>query len=272
MPKKSALQFAEQGQFSQSRAFAGQVLYAQGMAATHMYVIKDGEVDLYLVRDEKRTVVETLRKGQCFGLEPHLASQVRIHNAAARTDCELFLIDNKTVHAAISDSSQLVQSMLDTLSERLSVTHMLIATRVNDQPDLLIYARMLHLLGAAEVGKHAFQTRANATGNEPVLARPLLQEVFVNARALFGHSDRHVQSCLSKLMKLQVLRVEDLHGTGKRVVFSPQDIVSQVRNMVSADALAAVQKVDYPDRGQQASFPAQAGAFDLKTMPLQPTK
>lgn len=235
MSKESALQFAERGRFSQARAFAGEVLYTEGMPATHMYVIKDGEIDLYLVRDEKRTVVETLKKGQCFGIEPHLVNQVRMHNAAARTYCELFLIDNKAINTALGDSPDLVKSMLDTMSERLAVAHKVIATRVNFQPDLLIYARLLYLLGIADVGKQAVQVRGSSNAKDAVVARPLLQDVYTNARLMFGHSDRHIQGCIGKLMQLHLIRIEDEHGHGKQVLFSPRDIVNQVRNIVSAD-------------------------------------
>ena len=234
MSKETALQFAEGGKYSQVRAFAGEILYTEGMPAAHMYVIKDGEIDLYLVRDEKRTVVETLKKGQCFGIEPHLANQFRTHNAAARTYCELFLIDNKSISTAIGESPSLVQSMLDTLSERLSVAHKLIATRINYQPDLVIYARLLYLLGIADIGKSSVSSRGAVSGKEAVPARPLLQDVFTNARMMFGHSDKHIQACLSKLMTLHIIRVEDGPG-GKQVIFSPKDIVSQVSKVVAND-------------------------------------
>lgn len=235
VPKALALQFAERGQFSQVRAFAGEILYTVGMPAAHMYVVKDGEVDLYLVEDEKRTVVETLRKGQCFGLEPHLPTQARSHNAAARTYCELVLIDNQVVNRATAASPDLVRSMLDTLSERLSVAHGLIATRVNYQSDLLIYAQLLYLLGIADVGKQAVHGRTSAAGQAAPLARPLLQDVFTNARLMFGHSDKHIRGCLGKLLSLHLIRIDDDRGTGKQVLFSPRDIVVQVRKLVSAD-------------------------------------
>ncbi|EHR73752.1 cyclic nucleotide-binding protein [Burkholderiales bacterium JOSHI_001] len=234
-PTASALQFAERGHFSQVRAFAGEVLYTQDMPAGHMYVIKDGEVDLYLVRDEKRTVVETLKKGQCFGLEPHLHQQVRLHNAAARTYCELFLVDNETVTDAMAASPDLVQSLLDTLSQRLSVAHQLIATRVNYQSDLLIYAQLLQLLGLADIGKPAPSLRGGPAAQSAPLARPLLQDVYTNARLMFGHSDTHIRGCLGKLLALHLIRIEDERGAGKQVLFAPKDIVAQVRKAVSPD-------------------------------------
>ncbi len=232
-----ALRFAEQGQHAQMRAFAGEVLYTAGMPATHMYVVKDGEVDLYLVRDEKRTVVETLRRGQCFGIEPHQQAQVRVHNAAARTYCELYLIDHAAARDALAASPTLVRGMMDTLSERLAVAHEVIARRANFQPDLLIYAQLLALLGAADLGRQGPQAAAPRGRESPTngMARPMLQEVFTTARLLFGHSDKHIRSCLGKLAGLHLIRIDDERGTGKQVLFSPRDIVAQVRKLVAGD-------------------------------------
>lgn len=47
MHNLSALAFAEKGTFTGMRAFAGDVLYTEGMPNSHMYVIKEGEVDTY---------------------------------------------------------------------------------------------------------------------------------------------------------------------------------------------------------------------------------
>jgi CRP-like cAMP-binding protein len=245
MPRDSALQFAERGQFSQVRAFAGDVLYTAGMPADQMYVVKDGEVDLYLVRDEKRTVVETLKKGQCFGMEPHLQQHVRIHNAMARTYCELFVITNEALSKEIDDSPDLVRSLLHTMSERLSVAHKLIAARVNYQNDLQIYAQMLYLLGIADLGKQTTNPRGNGAGQVAQIARPRLHDVFVNARLMFGHSDKHIRACLGKLLGLHLIRVEDERGDGKQVLFSPKDIVAQVRKVVNSDVDNDKQSYEY---------------------------
>jgi CRP-like cAMP-binding protein len=245
MSRESALQFAERGQFSQVRAFAGDVLYTEGMPAAHMYVIKDGDVDLYLVRDEKRTVVETLTKGQCFGMEPHLQQHKRIHNAKARTYCELFLVTNEALAHAVAATPDLVQSLLHTMSERLAVAHKLIAAHVNYQSDLLIYAQLLYLLGNADLGKQqASSTRWTANSPAPI-ARPSVQDVFVNARLMFGHPDKHIRNCLGKLQSLHLIRIEDERGAGKQVLFSPKDIVTQVRKVVDAEVENDKQSYEY---------------------------
>lgn len=261
MTRESALTFAETGRFSQLRAFAGDVLYTEGMPAPHLYVVKEGVVDLYLVREEKRTVVETLGPGQCFGIEPHLPMlQARVHNAAARTYCELYVVDAGTVGQAIAAAPQLAQGLLDTLSERLADARELIARRVNFQPELLMYAQMLQLVGQAELGRGTASvgTRAHGRGRHghagghghggapgAGLARPLLQDVLNHARVLFGHSDRHVRGCLGKLLNLHLIRIEDEHGVGKQVLYSPADIVSQVRKVIGNDADAERQSHQY---------------------------
>lgn len=251
MSTSSALLFAEAGSFSQVRAFAGDVLYTEGMPALHLYVVKEGEVDLYLVRDEKRTVVETLRRGQCFGFEPQLAQPARLHCAAARSYCELYVVDNASAAKSLAGASDLLQGMLVTAAERLAAAHELIARRVSFQPELLAYAQMLQLAGLAELGQQkeapggARRRPAANDAQAPELARPTLQGVVNHARLLFGHSDRHIRACLGKLVNLHLVRIEDERGNGKQLVYAPRDIVGQVRKAVSGDPEAARQAHQY---------------------------
>jgi CRP-like cAMP-binding protein len=181
-------------------------------------VIKKGEVDLYMVREEKRVVVERLGKGQCFGMTPHLPKSTRINNA--------------TVESQLKATSELGHSLLQTLSDRLSVAHELVATRVNYQPDLLVCAQLLLLLGMAEIGKATALARHLAPGAQPPSARVLLQDVVHNARLMFGHSDKHISGVLAKLINLHLVHIED-DGNGKRVQCVPRDIVSQARKVAT---------------------------------------
>jgi CRP-like cAMP-binding protein len=223
------LQFARENGCSQLRAFAGDVLYKEGMPATNLYVVREGEVDLFHVRDGKRTVVETLRKGQCFGIEPHLEQPVRMHNAAARSYCELALVNLHDLAESVADSAGLTQGLLRSLSERLVAAHRLIATRVNYQPELQVYAQILYLLGMADVGRAAVVLRPGAEARSPQ-AQPMLQEVVHNAKLMLGHSERHIMACLGRV------HIEDDSGSGKRVRFAVRDIVAQVRRLVAGDS------------------------------------
>lgn len=240
--------------FTQQRFYSGDVLYTEGMPAHHLYVIKEGAVDIYMVREEKRVVVETLGPGQCFGVPTQLVQGRRSNNAAARSYCELYLVGYDTLEAELADTPKFTRGLLRSLVERLETAHELIAQRVNYQPDILVYAQLLHLLGIAEVGR----PRNDVRGGQPVLASPLLTDVFTQARGMLGHSDLHIRNIIGKLMRLHLIRVEDETGHGKRVIFSPRDIVAQARRItedsedtgkvsyeyVSVDEFAAMVDVD----------------------------
>lgn len=242
--------------FTQQRFYSGDVLYTEGMPAHHLYVIKEGAVDIYMVREEKRVVVETLGPGQCFGVPTQLVQGRRSNNAAARSYCELYLLGYDTLESELAETPKFTRGLLRSLVERLEVAHELIAQRVNYQPDILVYAQLLHLLGIAEVGRQRNDARSG--GGQAVLASPLLTEVFTQARGMLGHSDLHIRNCIGKLMRLHLVRVEDETGYGKRVIFSPRDIVAQARRIaedsedtgkvsyeyVSVDEFAAMVDVD----------------------------
>ncbi|MGM9424820.1 cyclic nucleotide-binding domain-containing protein [Hydrogenophaga sp. MI9] len=227
--------------FTQQRFYAGDVLYTEGMPGHHLYVIKDGSVDIYMVREEKRVVVETLGPGQCFGVATQLVQGRRGNNAAARSYCELYLVGYETLERELGETPKFTPGLLRSLVERLAVAHELIATRVNYQPDILVYAQLLNLLGIAEVGRTKNELRSTAA--QPVLASPLLTDVFVQARALLGHSDVHIRNSITKLLMLHLIRIDDEKGNGKRVIFSPKDIVVQARRIVADHT--DTEKVDY---------------------------
>lgn len=232
MNKKAApvpMPIDEAGHYTQQRAYAGDMIYTEGMACSHMYVVKEGEVDIYMIREEKRVVVETLGRGQCFGMTPRLLNGSRTNNAVAKTYCELYLIENSELDAGLENTPRLVRGILRTLAEQATASNELIATRVNYQPDVLVYAQLLYILGIADIGKH----KAEAKGAQSALASPTLSDVFASARALLGHSDVHIRNSVGTLLMLHLVRIDDEKGNGKRVIFAPKDIVAQARKIAS---------------------------------------
>ncbi len=220
----------EDDHFTQQRFYAGDVIYTEGMCSSHMYVIKEGEVDFYVIREEKRVVIRTLGKGQCFGMDSRLLNRGRATNASARTYCELYLIENDKLDEELHRLPKLMRGVLCTLAKQSAVDNELIATRINYQPDILIYAQLLYLLGIADIGKQ--KADADANHSHSALAKPMLSDVFVSARVLFGHADVHIRESIGKLAMLHLVRIADENGEGKRVIFAPKDILRQAR-MVS---------------------------------------
>jgi len=96
-------------------------------------------------------VVDTLSKGQCFGMNSKLLNSGRTLNAAARTYSEFYVIDGVTVDRYLRQAPELVRSMLTSMAARIAHASEVIATKVNYQPDILVYAHLLQILGMTEL-------------------------------------------------------------------------------------------------------------------------
>lgn len=219
---------------TQLRAYAGDVLYTEGMPSSHLYVIKEGEVDLYMVREEKRVVIDTLTRGHVFGATPQLLNGRRTDNAVAKTYCEFYLVDAESLASVLDDTPKLLRGILKTLAMRASRASEVIASRVNFQPEIVTYAQLLSLIGAAQVPLQARKADARAAA-QPVIARPALAAVFAQARQLFGHSDVHIRHILGKLLMLHLIQLDEDRDGAKCVVFSPGEIVAKARKAGEAD-------------------------------------
>ena len=121
----------EDDHFTQQRFYAGDVIYTEGMYSSHMYVIKEGEVDFYVIREEKRVVIRILGKGQCFGMDARLLNSGRATNASARTYCELYLVENEKLDEELHRLPKLMRGVLCTLAKQSTVDNELIATRID---------------------------------------------------------------------------------------------------------------------------------------------
>lgn len=217
---------------TQLRAYAGDVLYTEGMPSSHLYVIKEGEVDLYMVREEKRVVVETLSRGHVFGATPQLLNGRRTDNAVAKTYCEFCLIDAAALDSALQRTPSLLRGILSTLAMRAARASEVIASRVNFQPEIVTYANLLSLVGAVHLPLRKGDPRG---APNHLVARPPLHVVFAQARQLFGHSDVHIRHILGKLLMLHLVQIEDDRDGTKCLVFSPGEIVSRARKAGEAD-------------------------------------
>jgi CRP-like cAMP-binding protein len=227
--------------FSQARAYTGDVLFTEKMSGTQVYIIKEGQVDLFLMREERRVVVESLTKGQCFGMNSSLLNNGRAANAMAATYTEFYLVDGSSLEAYLGATPKPIRSMLTTLASRVSTMSELIATRVNYQPEVLVYAQLLQIVGFAELGGK--KADARSAGDKQVLASVLLADFFAQVRVILGHSDLHFRHTLGKLLRQHLIRVEDETGNGKRVIFSPKDIVGLAKKLTSNDK--EKDKMDY---------------------------
>jgi CRP-like cAMP-binding protein len=215
------------------RAYSGDVLYTEGMPISHAYLIKEGEVDIYMIREEKRVVVETLTAGHCFGILPKiLLGDKRTDNARAKTYCEFYLINESDINALIRKTPFLIQSILKTNAYQIDRANDVISSRVNFQSDLIVFAELLHIVGMASVASQ----KSAAKAAQPLLAKASIKSIFGHARILLGQSDVHIRDTLGKFITNHLVQMEEDRVGGKCLVFSPKDIVTRARKLEAADA------------------------------------
>ena len=94
---------------------AGQVIFQEGQPGDLMYVIKEGEVDIYVHGQH----VETVGAGGVVGEMALIDNSARSATAVARTDCKLVPLDegrfNIFVHQIPFFSIQVMRVMADRL-------------------------------------------------------------------------------------------------------------------------------------------------------------
>ncbi|HEY9858379.1 MAG TPA: cyclic nucleotide-binding domain-containing protein [Candidatus Obscuribacterales bacterium] len=95
---------------------ADQVIFEIGQPAELMYGILAGEVGLLI----NNRVVETLERGEVFGVGALIGAKTRTYTAVAETDCQLAFLDQKRFLFAVQETPIFALEVMKSYSERLS--------------------------------------------------------------------------------------------------------------------------------------------------------
>ena len=99
-----------------------QVIFKEGQPGNVGYLVRSGEVTIYKIIDEKKTVLNTLGPGEVFGEMRIITKQPRTACAEAAEFCELVIIDKETLYSMLKKSPKMVQSITLLLIKRLAST------------------------------------------------------------------------------------------------------------------------------------------------------
>lgn len=94
---------------------AGETIFKTGEAGTAMYIVKSGEVELYLGEH----LVETVGTEGVFGEMALVDKSPRSATAIAKSDCELRLIEEKQFLFMVQETPLFALKVLRTLTHRL---------------------------------------------------------------------------------------------------------------------------------------------------------
>nr|WP_290221571.1 cyclic nucleotide-binding domain-containing protein [Trichocoleus desertorum] len=93
-----------------------QVIFEIGQPAELMYGILSGTVGLLI----NNRVIETLERGEVFGVGALIGAKTRTYTAVAETECELAFLDQKRFLFAVQETPIFALEVMKSYSERLS--------------------------------------------------------------------------------------------------------------------------------------------------------
>jgi CRP/FNR family cyclic AMP-dependent transcriptional regulator len=94
---------------------AGDTIFDEGQAGDFMYVVLEGEVDLYI----HGQLVETLREGGVLGEMALLDSSPRTARAVARTGCKLVPVNQKRFNLLVQHTPDFAIQIMRVMAGRL---------------------------------------------------------------------------------------------------------------------------------------------------------
>lgn len=94
---------------------AGQTIFSAGDEGKVMYVVAEGEVDIWL----GQVVAETVSPGGIFGEMALIDQHVRSADAIARTDCKVVVVDQKRFQFLVSETPFFALQVMGIMAERL---------------------------------------------------------------------------------------------------------------------------------------------------------
>jgi CRP-like cAMP-binding protein len=94
---------------------AGQVVFNEGDAAEHMYVVLDGSIDITI----NGVPVGTAEQGEAFGELALIDQTSRSGSAVAKTDCRIVPIDRRRFLFMVTETPNFALQLMGTMAERL---------------------------------------------------------------------------------------------------------------------------------------------------------
>ncbi len=100
----------------------GELIIKEGEYSDSMYLIKSGEVEVFIEKDGKKKLLATLTEGEFFGEIAVLTGQKRTANVIAKTDVELLELTKKDIDEIIQVHPVVLDVLKNFVQERSSDT------------------------------------------------------------------------------------------------------------------------------------------------------
>ncbi len=115
----------------------GEILFRKGDAGSTMYVIADGEIEIFLPVDPpvNEVLISSLKEGDFFGELSLFVDTPRTATARAREDCMLFSMERGDLITFLMERPSVAVSMISEMGKRLQLTNELITNLASKNPN-----------------------------------------------------------------------------------------------------------------------------------------
>lgn len=105
----------------------GERIFRQGEDGGALYVVVDGEADVFVQQDGVDTRVNVVRSGDCLGEISLLTGEKLSATVVATRDCEVVLVPSERMAEVLRESPELVEIFSETLAIRRLETEVILA-------------------------------------------------------------------------------------------------------------------------------------------------
>ena len=204
------------------QVYKGETIFKQGASADHMFIIKEGKVDIHLSRDDKTIHLSTLERGAFFGEMALISDSPRSATATALEYTELYVIDSQAIDTILDKTNPIIRHMLKTMVTLVKAQNIGAARSASETPKLVAYAHLIEMVaaegggatdsstaGAAAAGGAAGEGSGGAASGQE--SRVTEKRIVDRAGVFFGDSRAVCQATLRFMDSLNLLRLDGAH-------------------------------------------------------------
>jgi len=97
----------------------GEDISKQDEIADTLYIVKNGSLRVIQEKDDRRTVLRILGKGECFGIWGLFGNHPRSNTAQANEDCNLLMIHQNEFKEVLYENPEIAYNILEMFGELL---------------------------------------------------------------------------------------------------------------------------------------------------------